>query len=152
MTKLRDQLIEFHQAAGQPILDRPQVPPDERVRLRLKLVAEECFEFLEASLDDQGMTALAEAKTRALEAIQMMAIKVDLPAVADALGDIDYVVEGSRLEFGIDGEPVADEIQRSNMAKFGPGSWTREDGKIMKPPGWRPPDIKRQLRLQGWKG
>lgn len=150
MTKLRDQLIEFHQAAGQPVLERPQVPPDDRVRLRLKLVAEECFEFLEASLSDAE--ALEEAKALVLQAILNQEIDVDMIKAADALGDIDYVVEGSRLEFGVKGEPIADEIHRANMAKFGPGSWVREDGKIMKPPGWRPPDIARELRKQGWKG
>lgn len=148
MTKLRDQLIEFHQAAAQPVLNRPQTPPDDRVRLRLKLVAEECFEFLQACGVPVG-----HLHEQVQEEISLVPeLKIDLVAVADAFEDIGYVVEGSRLEFGINGEPIADEVHRSNMAKFGPGSWKREDGKIMKPPGWRPPDIRRELRKQGWKG
>ena len=64
--------------------------------------------------------------------------------------DLDYVVEGTRLEFEIDGGPIAVEVHRSNMAKV--GGPVREDGKRLKPPGWTPPDIAGELRKQGWKG
>lgn len=64
-----------------------------------------------------------------------------LPEFLDALGDIDYIVEGIRLSQGVNGTPIANEIHRANMAKFGPGSFKREDGKVQKPPGWTPPDI-----------
>jgi predicted HAD superfamily Cof-like phosphohydrolase len=63
------------------------------------------------------------------------------------MADLDYVVEGTRLEFGIDGEPIAAEVHRANMAKTeGP---VAPDGKRLKPPGWTPPDIAGVLRKQG---
>lgn len=51
-----------------------------------------------------------------------------------------------------------DEVQRSNEAKAieqPDGSFKvvrRADGKILKPPGWTPPDIAGVLRAHGWKG
>ena len=52
------------------------------------------------------------------------------------------------LEFGIPIERVWDEVHRSNMQKI--GGATREDGKILKPDGWTPPNIARALsELEG---
>lgn len=148
MTILREQLLAFHRAGDHPIADGPTIPPEDRVRLRASLIAEECFEFLEAVFESHQFERL---KAEVLERIADAHVEPWLPAAADALGDIDYVVEGTRLEFGIDGAPIAAEIQRANMAKFGPGSWKREDGKTMKPPDWKPPDIEGALRKQGWE-
>jgi predicted HAD superfamily Cof-like phosphohydrolase len=146
MTKLQEQLIQFHLAVGQPILPSPAVPTDERIRLRLRLIVEEMFEVIEATVRDPTLFDPYMNGVQAL--IGHCAIRVDLPKLADALGDTDYVVEGTRLEFGIDGEPIADEIHRTNMAKVGSQPVTDEHGKILKPPGWRPPDIAGELEHQ----
>lgn len=153
-TKIRKQLIEFHTAADMPILDKPQIPSLDRVRLRLKLVAEEFCELVDAC--DMGDSGTRDAMQQAIKVVlserhAMSKPRIDLCETADALGDLDYVVEGMRLEFGINGEPIADEIHRSNMAKFGPGSRKREDGKVLKPEDWSPPKIKEKLVEQGWK-
>ena len=58
-----------------------------------------------------------------------------------ALAGLDYVVEGARLEFGINGLPIADEVHRANMAKA--GGPKRADGKHMKPEGWTPHEVHR---------
>jgi predicted HAD superfamily Cof-like phosphohydrolase len=59
---------------------------------------------------------------------------------------LDYVVEGTRLEFGIDGESIAEEVHRTNMLKTdGP---TSPEGKRLKPPGWEPPRIAMILEVQ----
>jgi predicted HAD superfamily Cof-like phosphohydrolase len=152
-SKLRSQVRAFHEAFSVPVLTRPQVPSDERVRLRLRLIAEEFFELLEACVDlKHRATAgrFGELDHWLDAVVKESALKVNLPELADALGDLDYVIEGTRLEFGINGEPIADEIQRSNMAKVGgpvlPG------GKIGKPDGWTAPDIAGELRKQGWEG
>jgi|SRR5579872_4570001 len=144
MSKIRDHVLAFHQATNMPILTTPQVPTSDRIRLRAKLVSEESFEFLEA-LYGKKFDFIKESVKTLIEGLEP---QVDLVAVADALGDTDYVVEGSRIEFGIDGDPIADEIQRTNMLKLtGP---KREDGKQLKPPGWLPPNITGILLDQGW--
>jgi predicted HAD superfamily Cof-like phosphohydrolase len=145
------QVVAFHVANDQPILTKPQVPTDDRVRLRLTLIAEEFFEGLRACLPDAHL-GLVEAEVQA--EIRTMPIRVDLPGLADALADLDYVIEGTRLEFGIDGDPIAAEVHRSNMSKLGADGKPvrRADGKIMKGPNFTPPDIAGELRKQGWEG
>jgi predicted HAD superfamily Cof-like phosphohydrolase len=140
---IREQVTEFHKAMGVPIADNPTVPDAERVRLRLRLIAEEFGEFCEAigyPIDLPDFDASWNGS---------MSI-VDL---ADALADLDYVIEGTRLEFGINGEPIAAEVHRSNMAKLDRNgrAVVREDGKILKPLTWTPPDIAGELRKQGWE-
>lgn len=149
------QLIEFHEAMDVPMQAIPEVPGDERVRLRLRLVAEEFFELLGSAFSaDDPMTE--EARSHFARASDHIGdalcthFSVNLPALADALADLDYVIEGMRLEFGIDGEPIANLVHAANMAKVNGGK--REDGKIMKPPGWEPPDVEAELRRQGWRG
>lgn len=170
---LRDQVLEFHRVFDHPIRKTPGQITDERVRLRARLIAEEFFEVLEACFTDEvvcdgkrghntngkdpcpscgnvfhtlGLNSLEEGIR---ELIAKSGVRVNLPELADALGDVDYVVEGTRIEYGIDGDPVAAEIHRSNMAKVGGGK--RADGKSQKPPGWTPPDIKGELEKQGWR-
>lgn len=148
---IRRQVEAFCVAGGHPVLDSPQVPADGRVKLRVRLVMEEFFEFLQSLYPLLKSEAGGRVLHQLKDAVDCLKPDPDLVELADALADLDYVVEGTRLEFGIDGGPVAEEVQRSNMAKFGPGSWTRSDGKIMKPPDWTPPDVEGELRKQGWE-
>lgn len=157
---VHEQVVEFHTANDQPILYKPQVPADDRVRLRLALIAEEFFELLGATLDfgpykRAGGQPLPDHAREVVDAIiGMGSVRVDLIETADALADLDYVIEGTRLEFGINGEPIADEVHRSNLSKLGPDGKPvrREDGKIMKGPNYSPTDIAGELRKQGWEG
>jgi predicted HAD superfamily Cof-like phosphohydrolase len=142
-------VAKFHHAMGIPVLDTPRVPADERVRLRLRLIAEEFFEVLEAC--GIGFNVTKDAIFWEIDhRHDLGTLPVDLPELADALCDLDFVVEGTRLEFGITGGPVLAEVHRTNMLKA--GGPKREDGKQMKPEGWKPPDIARVLREQGWLG
>lgn len=63
----------------------------------------------------------------------------DLPGIADGLVDLIYVAIGTAIAYGIDLRPVWDAVQAANMAKV--GGPTRDDGKVLKPEGWMPPDI-----------
>ncbi len=70
----------------------------------------------------------------------------DLVEVADALGDMLYILCGTILEHGMQHkiEEVFEEIQRSNMSKLGADGKPiyREDGKVLKGPNYFKPDIK----------
>ena len=143
---------EFHTAFGCPAPSKPTVPPDDRLRLRLRLVLEEVTELFDACAVCEEIAGQLHGALIELESGGdgiFFKDEYDMVKVADALADIDYVVEGMRLELGIDGEPIAAEVHRSNMAKV--GATQREDGKILKPPGWTPPDIEGELRKQGWE-
>lgn len=70
----------------------------------------------------------------------------DLVEVADALGDMLYILCGTIIEHGMQYkiEEVFDEIQRSNMSKLGEDGQPiyREDGKVLKGPNYFKPNIK----------
>ncbi len=142
---LRAQVREFHAVMGQPIGDVPRAPSPERVRLRLRLIAEEFFELLDACLEDVSVNGDMHRHIDA--AIDESAVNVDMVAVADAAGDTQYVLEGLMIEFGIDSGPVLAEIQKSNLTKTGGGQ--RADGKIVKGPMFRKPDLHGVLVAQG---
>lgn len=147
-TNRQNKVRAFHIQGDIPVLDKPQVPPDERVRLRAKVIMEEAFETVMAMYGNSQ--TLGNIKEQVQDYLSQGPVQVDLPEVADGLTDLDYVVEGTRLEFGIDGDPLFETVHAANMRKFGPGSWKRDDGKQMKPPDWQPPDIAQALVNQGW--
>ena len=70
---------------------------------------------------------------------------------ADALADLVYVVYGMALETGIDLAAVLAEVQRSNMSKLGADGRPvyRQDGKVLKGPGYLPPDVAAVLARGG---
>ena len=95
---------------------------DDRNTLRFNLMKEENEEYLEAAKNN------------------------DLVEVADALGDMLYILCGTIIEHGMQDkiEEVFNEIQRSNMSKLGEDGKPiyREDGKVLKGPNYFKPDIK----------
>ena len=116
---------EFHKAFGHPVLSRPALLEDGRAQLRVDLIREELEEYEEAVRNK------------------------DLVGQADALGDLDYVVNGAAIETGIDLPTITAEIHRSNMTKLGPNGKPiyREDGKILKGDKYEPPRLEPLLGL-----
>ncbi len=149
MKTLREQVREFHLAMDVPVdAPRPTVIPENRVRLRAALIAEEFFETIHAMFPGDGPNDwIDDAEKRVMYGVKVARIRVSIPELADGMADLDYVVEGTRLEFGIDGAPIAAEVHRANMAKV--GGPIAENGKRLKPSGWTPPDIVGELRKQG---
>jgi predicted HAD superfamily Cof-like phosphohydrolase len=116
---------QFHEAFGVPAYDTPRVPPPEREGLRMDLIEEELTETFKAMVME------------------------DLVEIADGLADLVVVIYGTALEYGIDLDAVLAEVHASNMAKLGLDGKPilREDGKILKPEGWKPPNIAAVLGL-----
>jgi predicted HAD superfamily Cof-like phosphohydrolase len=140
----------FHRIMPQPVLDVPQVPAEERVRLRLALITEEFFELIEACVQDAGARDyVAGAKTAFAYLTRGMKLEVDMVEFADACADLKYVIVGSELEFGIDGRPIFKGVHEANMRKVGGGK--RADGKFLKPDGWTPFDVANELKRQGYR-
>ena len=119
MSNFYQDVKAFQTAVGQNVGTKAKFPvPDER-KLRINLLMEEVKEYLEGEE------------------------KHDLENIAKELADIIYIVCGTAASYGIPLDKVFDEVHRSNMAKLGPDGSVkrREDGKILKPDGWTPPDI-----------
>lgn len=141
------QVRAFHDVMGIENRETLGIPSPEVVRLRMRLIIEEAFEFVEACVCEEDKRGTREVLEVFLEAIsKSVELDPDLVEIADALADLDYVVAGTRLAYGIPRAPVADEVHRSNMTKAPGGKVYRDDhGKVSKPPGWTPPDIARAL-------
>ncbi|GAA4281220.1 nucleoside triphosphate pyrophosphohydrolase family protein [Gaetbulibacter aestuarii] len=112
----------FHTAFKLGFRETPKADLGEAKNLlRYKLMREENEEYLEAANDN------------------------DLVEVADALGDMLYILCGTIIEHGLQYkiEEVFEEIQRSNMSKLGEDGEPiyREDGKVLKGPNYFKPNI-----------
>jgi len=110
---------DFMEAFGQDVQLEPTWPDFNTRELRLELIAEELDELSDAVADR------------------------DMIQIADALTDLLYVVYGAGHAFGIDLDECFQEVHSSNMSKLGENGRPihREDGKVMKGPGYFEPDL-----------
>lgn len=122
MSNMYQDVKEFQTAVGQNVGIKPEFPgPSERI-LRLRLLEEEVKEYEQGEYNN------------------------DLENIAKELADIIYIVCGTAVSYGIPLDKVFTAVHESNMAKLVDGKpIRREDGKILKPEGWKPPDIKKIL-------
>lgn len=116
---------DFMEAMDQEVLIYPVFPEEHIQRLRIDLIEEELDE-LHLGVDNQ-----------------------DIVEVADALTDLLYVVYGAGHAFGIDLDECFQEVHQSNMSKLGEDGRAikREDGKVLKPDTYFPPDLKSVLSV-----
>ena len=135
----------FHHLYGLPVrTDGPSLDR-ESLDMRMSLIAEEFAELVEAVY---GASARGEIEAAYARAVAADDGTRDTVAAADALADLVYVIYGMALETGIDLAAVLAEVQRSNMSKLGADGKPiyREDGKVLKGPGYFAPDVAEVLR------
>ena len=132
----------FHRAFGIPIRNAPTIPYSDRVSLRRKLIAEEAAEV------DAELEIILKKLTRG-EYYSAMQVYEDIARLAKELSDLQYVIEGTVLEFGLPWEAVEQENHRSQMSKLGPSGQPirRHDGKVLKGPNYREADMLSALGL-----
>ena len=122
---MKDKILavkEFHKAFKLDYLDEPKADlGTDKNKLRFNLMKEENEEYIEAARNN------------------------DIIEVADALGDMLYILCGTIIEHGMSDiiEDIFDEIQKSNMSKLGADGKPiyREDGKVMKGPNYFKPNF-----------
>ncbi len=122
MANWQGDVLKFHKKFGCHIEETPTIPDEKTQELRKSLIKEEVSETIKA-IDEKN-----------------------LELIADGIVDTIVVLLGTAVSYGIDIEPIWDEVHKTNMAKSGGG--TREDGKILKPKNWQPPNIARLLEEQ----
>jgi len=119
MSNMFQDVKDFQTAVGQNVGTKPELPDGAERELRLKLLKEEYEEYIQGECQN------------------------DVENIAKELADIIYIVCGTAASYGIPLDKVFDAVHASNMAKLVDGKPVRRaDGKILKPDGWRPPDIK----------
>lgn len=126
-------IVEFHDAVGAPVPDKPRVPTLDILQLRQKLLQEEFEEATEAL---EQLTAVS----------QNTANPIDVTEWVHELADLLYVTYGAILACGVDPDPVFAEVHRANLSKA--GGPRREDGKVLKPPGWQPANVRSVIEQQ----
>ena len=117
---------EFHKEFNLDFLESPKANiGHKKNKLRFDLMKEENEEYLNAANNN------------------------DLIEVADALGDMLYILCGTIIEHGFQYkiDEIFDEIQNSNMSKLGKDGKPiyREDGKVLKGPNYFKPNIEKIL-------
>ena len=122
MKKQLNAVKDFHDTFGLNYNDSPTVDLGKKIiELRFNLMKEENEEYIEAARNN------------------------DIIEIADALGDMLYILCGTIIEHGMCDiiEDVFDEIQKSNMSKLGADGKPiyREDGKVMKGPNYFKPNF-----------
>jgi predicted HAD superfamily Cof-like phosphohydrolase len=127
MQKQLDAVKLFHTTYGLGVSEEMKADlGTQKNNLRFELMKEENEEYLEAVQNN------------------------DIVEIADALGDMLYILCGTILEHGLQHkiEAVFDEIQRSNMSKLGEDGKPiyREDGKVMKGPNYFKPNFEAILK------
>ena len=123
---MKDKILavnEFHKAFKLDYLDKPKADLGiDKNKLRFNLMKEENEEYFEAANNN------------------------DMVEVADALGDMLYILCGTIIEHGMQHkiDEIFSEIQNSNMSKLGADGNPiyREDGKVLKGPNYFKPNIK----------
>jgi predicted HAD superfamily Cof-like phosphohydrolase len=117
-------LLEFNQAFEIPKLEHPGLSDSDLIELRIKLLTEEVQEYADAARAG------------------------DMVEILDALADIGYILAGTIINHGMQDiyDDAFAEVHRSNMAKLVDGKvHRRDDGKVMKPEGWQPPNLSQFL-------
>lgn len=118
-------VVRWHRATGNPVCTLPNwldggVMGNDSLRLGMELIREEFGELQDAWA------------------------KHDPIETADAIGDLVWVLCGFSARLGYNLDAIWEEIKRANYKKV--GGPRRGDGKLMKPPGWEPPDVEGALR------
>ena len=116
-------IVDFHeQVMKDNFSKKPYIPSVELKELRGVLIIEEIGETLTA-IDEE-----------------------DLIELADGIADSIVVLLGTAVTYGIDLRPIWDEVHKTNMLKK--DGELRKDGKLLKPEGWKPPEIERLIKGQ----
>ncbi|MDP1769424.1 MAG: MazG nucleotide pyrophosphohydrolase domain-containing protein [Nitrospirota bacterium] len=112
----------FHRNFDIVVSPVPTIVDGRTRELRVRLIQEEFDELKEALASD------------------------DLSSIAKEMADLLYVVYGTAVSYGIEMQPVFQEVHRSNMSKV--GGYKREDGKWVKPATYSPASIEPILAEQ----
>lgn len=134
-----DRVKTFMKLAGQETPPKPMIPDDNTQKLRLNLLLEELLELVDGMGFNLSINGVGVDKDATIELKRDK--PTDLVKVADGLADISVVNVGAAIAFGFPFPEIVTEVDRNNLAKFGPGGYRREDGKWIKPPDHKPPKI-----------
>ena len=133
----REMVEAFHRAMELPVREHPEMPSDAERLLRCRLLLEEVEEFIAASGCYIGISSDGQRFVGVDPRV-----KPDLVAMAHENADVRVITHGTDLYMGSP-HAVLGEVMAANRSKLGADGRPvlRADGKIMKGPNYRPPDV-----------
>ena len=152
-TNHQSRVRDFMLKGGQAAPNSPTIPKLEIRSLRARLVIEEALELIEAmNIAIHVKIEVNDALDRTRLRFNMLDFRVldpfpfdfadkVLSNVAKEAADLSVVTTGTLLAYGIKDTELLEIVDNSNIAKFGPGWYRDEYGKIIKPTDWKKPDI-----------
>ena len=125
MNQTLKDVSEFHRTFGVPVGQKPNVPPMDRIKLRLTLILEELHELAQASGAESEFIDMLDQKVKGYNPVD---IEPDPVEVIDALCDLQVVLNGSIIEYGFQHgfDEAFSEVHQSNMSK---ACGTEEEGR-----------------------
>ena len=160
--QLRVEQFMNHKACGQAVPDRPTVPDAKTRLLRAQLILEEALETVEAlgfcvvvnegdieaetyldgeSIKGEKITFAPNVIGKWPEFHVVTDSDINLDEIADGCADLSVVSIGTLSACGIPDKPILECVDQNNLEKFGPGASVSKDGKLVKPPNHKPPQI-----------
>ncbi len=143
-TEHQERVEQLMYQAGQAVPQKPEIPVLDVRKLRAKLILEESLETI------RGLGFDVKPGQDGLECVA--GPEPDIIEIVDGCADVSVVTIGTLSAFGVKDDPILAAVDANNLGTFGPGSFRREDGKWMKPPGYKPADIMGLLKAQGYAG
>lgn len=142
-TEHQQRVEEFMVLAQQELPAKPCIPGRKVRELRAKLILEEAIETIEALGFRVDLPGYREDEAELdMDHVELIAAyDPNLVEIADGVADLSVVAIGTLSACGIDDQDILEAIDVSNLNKFAPGGHKRADGKWIKPPGWRAPDL-----------
>lgn len=156
--------------AGQALPTTPTIPDEATRLLRAKLIMEEALETIDAlgisvgarlcshepdtdlyeGLVFENLSFMPQSILEETGRISPSSLTEEerLCLIADGCADLSVVTIGTLSACGIADIPILEAVDENNLQKFGPGGYRREDGKWVKPPGHKPPDLRSLIITQ----
>lgn len=157
----------FKLSAGQKVPSVPTLPSEKDAEMLAALLLEETLE----TIHDLGVkvTCLQVTPGPDGEGVEHELVLVDpkvdmdqhgepsyeytgpqnIVGAVDGALDVRVVATGLLSGLGVPDLLLQEEVDWNNLSKFGPGHTFRADGKLVKPPGHKPPRIREILSWQG---
>ncbi len=153
---------EFMHHAKQDLPEKPTIPAQKIRGLRAKLILEEAIETISALGFDlwyEPANCSYESSSYHYVLPEFLEITpkiiseehISLEEIADGCADLSVVTIGTLSACGIADTPLLNLIDENNLSKFDGGETIRADGKLIKSPNWKAPDIKGLLKKMGYQ-
>lgn len=147
------QVSDFTRATGFEIPEKPKIMGPEALEFISSMILDEVLELLSTEYDASDAKALLHSiieRAKNLDKLITSDPCEKIAAQGDALVDIEYYMHNHALKHGIDTDEIFSEVHQANMRKIDPGTGRvirdPRTGKVLKPPGWREPDITALIR------